>query len=192
MTEKLRIEIPLVLPDVTDEADRCISRLQDVLRARVGVEEAHVASEAGGPPMLCVHYDPSRLSLSQVRAAVDAAGADIASRFGHAVWDLGQTLNPREARRIETQAGRLPGVVEAAIGAAGIVRVEFDARQTNRETLSAALQRLGADVSEDEHAGHDHGPSKHDHGHAGLFGPVGPKLRFWPTRRTLWEHGVED
>ena len=31
MTEKLRIEIPLVLPDVTDEADRCISRLQDVL-----------------------------------------------------------------------------------------------------------------------------------------------------------------
>lgn len=25
-----------------------------------------------------------------------------------------------------------------------------------------------------------------------LPGPVGPKLRFWPTRRTLWEHGVED
>lgn len=24
------------------------------------------------------------------------------------------------------------------------------------------------------------------------IGPVGPKLRFWPTRRTLWEHGVED
>ncbi|NSZ00758.1 GGDEF domain-containing protein [Agrobacterium tumefaciens] len=25
-----------------------------------------------------------------------------------------------------------------------------------------------------------------------VIGPVGPKLRFGPTRRTLWEHGVED
>ncbi|MBB4420744.1 DNA invertase Pin-like site-specific DNA recombinase [Rhizobium leguminosarum] len=25
-----------------------------------------------------------------------------------------------------------------------------------------------------------------------LLGPVGPKLRFWPTRRTLWEHGLRD
>ena len=23
-------------------------------------------------------------------------------------------------------------------------------------------------------------------------GPVGPKLRFWPTRRTLWEHILHD
>ena len=23
------------------------------------------------------------------------------------------------------------------------------------------------------------------------IGPVGPKLRFWPTRRTLWEHSLQ-
>ena len=25
-----------------------------------------------------------------------------------------------------------------------------------------------------------------------VIGPVGPKLRFWSTRRTLWEHGLRD
>ena len=25
-----------------------------------------------------------------------------------------------------------------------------------------------------------------------ILGPVGPKLRFWPTQRTLWEHGLRD
>lgn len=23
-----------------------------------------------------------------------------------------------------------------------------------------------------------------------VFGPVGPKLRFWPSRRTFWERGI--
>lgn len=25
---------------------------------------------------------------------------------------------------------------------------------------------------------------------ADLLGPVGPKLRFWPSRRTFWERGI--
>lgn len=25
---------------------------------------------------------------------------------------------------------------------------------------------------------------------AALYGPVGPKLRFWPSRRTFWERGI--
>lgn len=175
MIEKLKIEIPLVLPEVGDEADRCVTRLQDVLRARDGVEEAHVAPQAAGsPPLLCVHYDPSRLSLTQVRSAVDAAGAEISARFGHVVWDLGQTINPREARRIEQQAGRLPGVIEASISAAGMIRVEFDSSLTDRQSLSAALKTLGMNFEDpaiDEHAGHAHGPGDHAHAHAGLFGP---------------------
>ena len=31
-----------------------------------------------------------------------------------------------------------------------------------------------------------------DHQISFLVGPVGPKLRFWPTRRTLWEHRLRD
>ena len=27
-------------------------------------------------------------------------------------------------------------------------------------------------------------------GPGGLYGPVGPKLRFWPSRRTFWERGI--
>ena len=33
-------------------------------------------------------------------------------------------------------------------------------------------------------------PEKSAHNQAVLGGPVGPKLRFWPSRRTFWERGI--
>ena len=39
MIEKTRFDLPLVLPEVRDVADRCVERLLTVLRARDGVED---------------------------------------------------------------------------------------------------------------------------------------------------------
>lgn len=39
---KLTLELPLLLPDIPDTKDRCVSTLMDALSARSGILEAHV------------------------------------------------------------------------------------------------------------------------------------------------------
>ena len=76
MADKLKFDVPLVLPEVHDAADLCVERLLAVLKARDGVDDAHIAKSNGDTPVLCVHFNPGTLSLPQVRSIVEAAGAD--------------------------------------------------------------------------------------------------------------------
>jgi Cd2+/Zn2+-exporting ATPase len=73
MTEKLSLQLALVLPGVPDERDACIQRLTDTLQAQ-GLERVHVVQQDGSP-LLCLHYDPTRTALPQVRSMAEAAGA---------------------------------------------------------------------------------------------------------------------
>ena len=47
MIQKLQLEIPLLLPDIPNEQDGCVARLQEDLLARRGVNRAHVIRENG-------------------------------------------------------------------------------------------------------------------------------------------------
>lgn len=166
MVEKVKFDVPLVLPDVHDAADRCVERLLAVLKARDGVDDAHIAKSNGDTPVLCVHFNPGALSLPQVRSVIEAAGADISARFGHVGWELGETIRPREASRIGEQLGKISGVLEAGVSPAGFVRVEFDRNQIDEPAVLTALERLGLrqkNAAEEVHA-------EHDHGHGGIFG----------------------
>src|SRR3546814_11097697 len=40
MKDQVRLDIPLLLPEIKDEADRCIGRLTIELQGRTGVQEA--------------------------------------------------------------------------------------------------------------------------------------------------------
>lgn len=64
---KLRLDLPLVLPEVDDVEDRCVDRLLATLAGRPGVDEAHVVPGEGATPQLCIHYDPDATSPSRVR-----------------------------------------------------------------------------------------------------------------------------
>ena len=81
MTRSTRFDIPLVLPGIEDEQDKCVARLVSLLEARNGIERVHVAHgpEESGPDAgkhpdgapnrsaaLCLHYDPERISLAQI------------------------------------------------------------------------------------------------------------------------------
>ncbi len=46
-TERLRINLPLVLPGVDDARDRCVSRLLDLLSGRPGLAEVHIVGIEG-------------------------------------------------------------------------------------------------------------------------------------------------
>ncbi|RJT21048.1 HAD family hydrolase [Chakrabartia godavariana] len=173
--DKAKFDIPLVLPEVHDGADRCVERLLAVLKARAGVDDAHIDKSNGDTLVLCVHFNRGTLSLPQVRSIVEAAGADISARFGHMVWELSQTFSARQANRISDQLAKIPGVLEAGVSPAGAVRIEFDRTLIDELAVRAALERLGLRqkaVVEEDHAGHDHGPGEHghDHEHGGIFG----------------------
>lgn len=84
MTEKSRIEIALLLPSVPDARDSCVQRLADLLKSKDGIETAHVPDASGeGSGQICIHYDPDRLSVGDVREFARRAGAELDQRFGH-------------------------------------------------------------------------------------------------------------
>ena len=68
-----------MLPGVPDEEDACIARFTNLLQAR-GLEKVHVV-EQECRPVLCLHYDPAKFNLTQVRSLTQAAGAQIGARY---------------------------------------------------------------------------------------------------------------
>jgi hypothetical protein len=66
MNRRLRLDLPMLLPDVPDAQDACVARLNALLERKGGIVEAHTVDADGGAPVLCLHYDPDVLSLAQV------------------------------------------------------------------------------------------------------------------------------
>ncbi|MFG1260570.1 heavy metal translocating P-type ATPase [Xanthobacter flavus] len=193
MVEKLRLDIPILLPNIADAADACVARLISELRGRDGIEYVHVA--AGEPAQLCVHYDVAVIALPRIRELAQSAGARITERFGHTMWQADGITHERRARTVANSLRALPGVLEAEASASGLVRVEFDREAVTEQEIRKALVQMGAVAAGDAaalgsdrldaHAGHDHGAAKHthaeseheggrgEHGHAhgGMLGP---------------------
>lgn len=192
MTQTLQLDIPVVLPEVPDASDACVGRLLADLEGRDGVEKAHVIPADGETEAkLCIHYDPDILPLSRIRESVQAAGAAITRRFGHALWKVSGIGHQRRARTVADSLRALPGVLEAEADAAGLVRVEFDRMQGSEQAILAALAGMGItpektatprqQAAKGAHAAHDHGDHGHDdhehshaghsHAHGGFLGP---------------------
>lgn len=176
MTEKAQFDIPLVLPGVADAADACVERIIGRLRPRAGVDEVHVLpATADQPAKLCIHYDPDALSLSTVRAEVSAAGAEIASQYGHILWQIAG-LHARRARTIGDRLAQLPGVLETNVNPAGLVRIEFERATITEDALANALTEMGSAPSEHKaEPAHVHeekvgGEAEHGHDHGGALG----------------------
>lgn len=176
MSEKTQIEINLVLPAVPDARDACIQRLIDLLKSREGVESAHLldARESG---QFCIHFDPNRLSVGEVRELAIRAGAELEQRFGHLLIKT-EPMYARQARSVESQASQIKGVIEASVSPAGVIRIEFDRQKMDQQGIQAELRKIGVlkmegslrDVPSDSPKA-DHKPtSADDHEHGGFLG----------------------
>ena len=179
MIQKLRLDIPVLLPEISDAADACVARLIGSLEGRAGVDEVHVLQRGVGQPAeLCIHFDPDAISLQRIRELAKASGVEISQRFGHIVWQVDGVTHQRRARTITERLRAIEGVLEAEANANGLVRVEFDRAQTADARIEAALREVGAPpaAQPDADAKDDHvhaAGEKHDHGHGhgGLLGP---------------------
>ena len=150
MTEKLKLDLPLILPDVADERDACVGRLTRLLQAE-GLELAHLTHEDGSA-RLCLHYDPQRFSVSRVRDLTQAAGAKIGDRFRHENLRIDGMDCPTCATVIEHALQRTDGVLEASVSYAGErLRLEFDSEKIQRSAIVGRIQALGYAVREEGH-----------------------------------------
>ena len=142
-SQKLRLDLPLLLPDVHDPADHCVDRLRQKLVGRPGIDEAHVVGVDEGKPELCVHYDPNIMSLGRLRELVNAAGIEITERFAHLTGRAKAPTHARAAQRIGEQLRALPGVLEADASPTGAIRIEYDRSVVDDETLRQRAGVLG-------------------------------------------------
>src|SRR5687767_2859347 len=113
MFRELQLDIPILLPEVPDAHDACVARLQALLNEQHGIKEVHVVTPNGGPPALCLHYDPDVLPLAQVERLARTAGASVSDQFGHTVFSI-RAIDAEDAgRRIEQGLLAADGVLEA-------------------------------------------------------------------------------
>jgi Cd2+/Zn2+-exporting ATPase len=157
-----RIDLPLLLPEVPDVRDACVARLVGMLERRDGVLSAHVAmpgEEAhdghrgpspDGVPALCLHYDPERLSLTQVENLARAAGAEVTERYAHVVVPFRLVGTEDDGQRLERTLSAVRGVTSASVSLpAQLARVEFDRTAVSLDTITRRLADAGASLTQE-------------------------------------------
>ncbi len=179
MTEKTRIKIALLLPAVPDAHDACVQRLGDLLRANEGIEAAYVPDASGQEPsQICIHYDPDRLSIGDVRNLAHRAGVELDKRFGHLLLKT-ERMHARRTQMVESRARQIAGVLEAAASPAGVLRIEFDRQAADEAGIRAGVRKLGVQIidaqkerplAEPSEAERKPAGNEHEHAHGGLFG----------------------
>ena len=193
--KKLKLEIPLILPEVPDEKDQCVQELISMLQEQKGLEKVHVSEAAdNGVPQLCFHYDPELISMDRVRSIARQTGASITEKIAHKLIEVEGIRHSRQARSIERNLSDLNGMIEASVSASGMVRVEFDRSQLDEATIIKALQKEGLDIPDtavnaekylrsiketekpqkdqksEKKPEHEEGDVEHEYAHGGLFG----------------------
>ena len=168
--QRLRLDLPVLLPEAPNEADACVGRVVGDLTGRSGIDQVHILPASGDQPAkLCIHYDPSILSLGRIREIAEGAGARVTARYGHLLWQVDRLQDERRARAVSDYLHRVPGVMEAVAAAAGPVRIEFDRTLTSEPALRKVLDGMGVVVRvPPAEAGKI--ADEHDHDHNGLFG----------------------
>ncbi len=150
MTERVALQLALVLPGVPDERDSCVQRLTDNLQAQ-GLEKVHVVQQ-DGKPFLCLHYDPARTAMPQVRRMAEAAGAALSQRYQHELMRIDGMDCSTCATVIEHALARMDGVLEASVSyAAERMRLEYDTEKVSRNAIVQRLEALGYGVLESHH-----------------------------------------
>ena len=140
---KTRFDIQLLLPELPNERDACAARLIDLMLEKKGVEKAHLR-EGNGTPVgeFCVHFDPAKISLTEVRSMAKAAGAFLDQRYGHLLLKT-TGVSARRARSIRGRISSMPGVIDVGVSVDGIIRIEFDKIVSNKEAVLASTSTLG-------------------------------------------------
>ena len=138
--KRVRLDLPVLLPEIPDARDACVARLKAILSRHRGIEHAHL-DEMDGRTILCVQYDPDSLTVDDVTHLARSAGAQVTERYGHAVWPLRAVTSEDGGRRIEALLEGVAGVIGVSVNLpAQVARVEFERARFRPERVDELLR----------------------------------------------------
>lgn len=126
-----------------------MQRVERQLAGYRGIRQARVATApetVNGSAVLDLTYDPTVLSLAELRRQVDEEGAGFASMVTQMTLPVTGILSPRKEGVIEARLNRLPGVSASASFAAQTIRVEFDRWGCPMARIVRELEREGVSL----------------------------------------------
>jgi len=194
---KTRINLNILLPEVPNERDECVTRIIKSLEYKRGIDKVHVVPEEGNTKaQLCFHYDPSIISIADIEQNARDAGAEITEHYGHLLIEVSGVRHPRHARIIEAQIKSLKGISTVSVSGTGFIQLEYNKENTAEEKVVQQIKKSGLKINkvedfhthepkkkteskeqlehehkhdEPEHE-HDHAGHDHEHSHGGIFG----------------------
>lgn len=146
-SEKIRLELPLVLRDVDDPKDHCVDRLIQALSGRPELDRVHVKEGEPDVPVLCLHYDPAQTTVARLRELVRSVGAELTDKYGHYVARTSAPLHARSARLFSDRLRSMDGVLEAEVSASGAIRVEYERAVVSQADLERMIGNFGGAIS---------------------------------------------
>ncbi|HJW84937.1 MAG TPA: cation-translocating P-type ATPase, partial [Anaerolineae bacterium] len=144
MTERtIELEIPLLLPGLEDDQDKCLERLESALQNHRQLRRAHLERDHS-PACVCLHYDPDAVSLVEIMHLAERAGASIVNRYHHALIPIEGMDCSDCVTVIEHSVDRIDGVLVTNVNyATQQMRVEFDSKKTSRGAIEKRVRSLG-------------------------------------------------
>src|SRR3990167_2750337 len=143
MPEKHFVSIRALLPNIKDDQDKCIERLQTLLLSKTTINKVHLTREKNETG-LCIHYDPSLFTLDQIKGDLVLAGAKLTKQYLHESLHIEGMDNPDCAPIIEHLLMHLPGVLVAKVSyTAQQLRLEIDKEKISIEKVIRQLKRFG-------------------------------------------------
>ncbi len=150
MEEKtLELEVPLLIPGLVNHEDNCLEKLENALQNQKGILRAHVEHEKD-PLVLCLHYNPSLISIDGVRRIAGRTGGEIGRRYRHEVVQIEDMDCSDCVVVLEHSLKRVDGVLEVnASYTAQKVFVEFDSKKTSRSAIERRIMGLGYHIPQE-------------------------------------------
>ncbi|HEY1025335.1 MAG TPA: heavy metal translocating P-type ATPase [Sphingobacteriaceae bacterium] len=146
--EKLKINLDLLLPEVPDERDQCVSRIIDRIEQHKGIDKVHlVPGDRNNKAQLCFHYNPDAISLETLQREAEREGAELTRRYQHLLIDVDGILQINQATSLENRLKKIPGVVHVSVSDAGPVELEYDRELTDKEQIFTMIQKEGLKIA---------------------------------------------
>lgn len=144
--QKLKLDLELLLPNIEDERDQCVEKLERELRTNRGVTQAHIETTEN-KSILCLHYDPAILNLANLKRMASRAGASISTRYQHQLFPIIGMDCSDCTLVIEHAMKRLEGVLNASVSyVAGTLKIEYDSDKLSESNIKARVKDLGYQV----------------------------------------------
>jgi copper-(or silver)-translocating P-type ATPase/heavy metal-(Cd/Co/Hg/Pb/Zn)-translocating P-type ATPase len=147
MSEKIiEIDLALVLPNISDDKDGCLARLETVLLGKKGIQQAHFHRDHD-PITLCLHFDPAVLTLDDVNRLAKHAGAEIVNRYHHVLIPIKGMDCSDCTIVLEHSLGRMEGILAANVNyAAQKIQIEYDKNKVDLPKIERRIESLGYEI----------------------------------------------